>query len=67
MIKFTSFLPKILPIAGYYLQFLAQSGKFSQFFLSPHSYAMISKKKLKYSLEKYLPVPILQLSNAERI
>ena len=43
MIKFTSFLPKISPIAGYYLQFLAQSGKFSLFFLSPHNYAKVSR------------------------
>jgi len=32
MIKFTSFLPKISSIAGYYLQFLAQSGNNLYFF-----------------------------------
>ncbi len=43
MIKFTSFLPKISPITGYYQQFLAQSGKFSLFFLSPYIYAKVSE------------------------
>ena len=43
MIKFTSFSLKISPITGYYLQFLTQSGKFSLFFLSPYSYAKVSR------------------------
>jgi len=46
MIKFTSFLPKISPIASYYLQFLTQSGKFSLFFLSLYSYAKVSINSL---------------------
>gem|GEM_PF-2922059 len=44
MIKFTSFSIKILAIASYYVRFLTQSGKFSLFFLSPLSYAKVSKK-----------------------
>jgi len=43
MIKFINFLPKLLAIASYYAQILTQLGKFSLFFLSPHSYAKLSK------------------------
>jgi len=42
MIKLTNFLPKISPIASYCLQFLAQSGKFALFILSPHNHAKAS-------------------------
>jgi len=47
MIKFINFSPKLLAIASYYTQILVQFDKFSLFFLSPHSYAKLSKLKLK--------------------
>jgi len=62
MIKFTSFLPKISPIAGYYLQFLTQSGKFSLFFLSPHSYAKVSIIQIPLKKTQWLTM-IVQVVN----
>jgi hypothetical protein len=44
MIKFIKISLKLLAIASYYTQILAQLDKFSLFFLSPHSYAKLSIK-----------------------
>jgi general secretion pathway protein G len=47
MIKSNNLSTKLLAIASYYAQIVTQFDKFSLFFLSPHSYAKLSKMNLK--------------------
>jgi len=64
MIKFNNISIKLLAIASYHTQILNQFGKFSLFFLSPHSYAKLSKStinKIKNIVNKYHPIKLYYL------